>query len=135
MSQLSDGCFLYTALSDAKRLCLGFGVGVLGCAVHPILLGDAAAPILKRRDEAHVLTDMLLTYVSGGYYRSVAVGEGHTELLLTGKDALGVVPKDAVSGVCEVSFALIKPVVDLNVILGLTAELFDGAEGMVERVH
>jgi hypothetical protein len=66
--------------------------------------------------------DVLLADRAHGNAPAVTVLDGRSENLCTQKDILAVMPKRAVPKVGEVRFALIKQIVNRQIILWLAAE-------------
>ena len=77
---------------------------------------------------------MLLSQITDGNLFSVAIHDGHAKQLLRQEDALAVMTKGSMAEVRKECLRLIKPVVDGQVVLGLTTKFSGAAFCMLERV-
>jgi len=77
---------------------------------------------------------MLFSDVTHRHLFAFAVGDGNAEDALTQEDPLAVVPKIAMPEIREVSFALIKPEVDREVVLSPAAKFSGTAFCVLEWV-
>jgi hypothetical protein len=84
-------------------------------------------PILQGWYPAQVFLDVLLADEPYWYHLAVRVGDGNAEDFFGPKDSFGVMPQGPVAQVGQASLGFIKPVVQLEVIFGLTAPVFHGA--------
>jgi len=79
-------------------------------------------PILYRRNPAQIVGHVLLANRSHGNVLAVAVLDRRSKNGGAQEDALAVMPQRAVAEIGEVRLALVKPVMDCEVVLRFAAE-------------
>jgi len=93
-----------------------------GSLKHPFLQRQVLEALLDTGNETEIGLDVVLGNQADRDFLPSAVGDDPPEDLLTQKDAKRVVQQHPVAGVRDVTFGLIEPLVDGEVILGDAAE-------------
>jgi len=103
-------------------------------SIHPAFRLDLCEPILSRRNSSQIFLNVLFSDIPDWNLLSVTVCDRHTKNRLAQEDSLSVVAQGAVTEVGKERLRLIKPVMNGQVIFGLTAKSLRTIQCVFPRV-
>src|SRR5487761_246740 len=121
-------------MSSERLFTCSFASDLQSLSLHPAFRLDLCEPVLSRRDSAQIFVNVLFSDVPHWDFLPFAVGDRNTEDLLAQENPFRMVTKGTVTEVSKERLRLIKPIMNWQVVLGLTAESLRATLCMLQRV-
>src|SRR5262245_64413446 len=113
------------ALVELERgcsCCCRIGLRAKGSATHPRLRVKVLEPVFHRRNPTQIIGHMLLADGAHGNGFPFTVLDGRSKNGRAQKNPLAVMPKRAVPKIGEMGLALVKPIMDRQIVLRFAAK-------------